>query len=101
MLLCAFWNPALDRPLYALRYMTRFRCIADRCEDTCCAGMHVLVSDENRSALERSLESVPGGREEVAQKVIPTPGPVHGLHWMFDRDEQGRCRFLQRDQLCS
>src|SRR5688572_11864734 len=35
----AYDAQSMDHPVTALRFATRFRCTADACEDTCCAGL--------------------------------------------------------------
>lgn len=75
-------------------YYTRFRCIADKCPDTCCAGWQVDV-DENTAEYYLSLKS-PVGRE--IQSRMQMDG--EGNHY-FPLDENNRCPFLNSRNLCS
>ena len=67
-------------------YYREFRCIADRCRHTCCAGWEVDIDEES---LER-FESDPFIAEH-----IDTDGSPH-----FRLDEDERCPFLRGDGLC-
>lgn len=91
----------MARPVFTLRYMTRFKCIADKCEDTCCVGMQILITDENRRTLEQTLASSEAERRKLDTELTPLDPPAHGYRWALGRDEQGACRFLQPNKLCS
>lgn len=80
----------------ALRYMTRFRCIAERCEDTCCAGLDVPVTDERLRILRELTAGTPTA-EEVRRFVRPGEG---GLSFL-QRGAGGCCGFLDGEGLCS
>ncbi len=28
------------------KYLNKFKCIADKCEDTCCAGWEIVIDEE-------------------------------------------------------
>jgi lysine-N-methylase len=88
----------MTRPVFTLQYMTRFRCIADLCEDTCCSGMQILLSDQNRETLAGAL-----GRDaaELAEKLVPLPDAPYGYPWALRRDEGGTCAFLDGQRLCT
>ena len=79
----------------AFRYMTRFVCIADRCEDTCCSNWRIAVDRPAYERLERVLSpselvnveknaTATGDKDYAFLKVLPS----------------GECGFL-RDKLCS
>jgi lysine-N-methylase len=75
------------------RYMTRFRCIADRCEDTCCAGWRVPMSE--------TVAGTPDA-ERVEQLVQLNPFPINPKeHAFITLKENGDCSFLEPDRLCS
>src|SRR5512140_1072390 len=81
----------------ALRYLTRFRCIAERCEDSCCVATHVAVSRREYAELAATL-----GHEVVAKKI-----PLNGLprrvleYARLGRGNGADCAFLDVDRLCS
>src|SRR5436190_11377298 len=56
------------RELYALRYMTRFQCIADRCEDTCCAMM-LTVDAREMNQLETAVGATEAGKAVLEANV--------------------------------
>lgn len=69
-------------------YYTEFRCIADRCKDSCCIGWEIDVDDLTRRKYE-ALEGALG--REIAEKTS---------HGCFPLKENGRCAFLDDRGLC-
>jgi lysine-N-methylase len=88
-------------PLLALRYMRRFRCIAERCEDTCCAGLNVFLSAEDRGRLERALGSDPAHTAELESKLRALPEQTDRFVAMLAKQPDRRCAFLEPTLLCS
>ncbi|MBZ4408647.1 flagellin lysine-N-methylase [Myxococcus faecalis] len=85
----------------APRYLTRFQCLADTCEDTCCAGLVVPVSDARWKVLR---DAVAGGPDaaRVAALVLPDPGSGVGAEAAYiAKREDGLCSFLDARKLCS
>lgn len=71
-------------------YYKEFSCTADQCEDTCCAGWHIVV---DRKALNR-YRHVSG----VFKKDLR-----RGINWKegtFRQSTEKRCAFLDEDNLC-
>lgn len=71
-------------------YYSEFHCIADSCEDTCCAGWQIVVDDKalQRYAKERS----------TYKKTLHA-----SINWnkkVFRQDREKRCAFLRKDNLC-
>ncbi|NTX11582.1 flagellar protein FliB [Myxococcus sp. CA056] len=85
----------------APRYLTRFQCLADACEDTCCAGLVVPVSD----ARWRILRDVVAGGPDAARVealVLPDPGSGSGAEAAYiTKREDGNCSFLDERKLCA
>ncbi len=79
--------------------MTRFRCIAERCEDTCCSGLEVPVS-EARLRLMRQLTAGTPDAERIQRCVRPQEEGEEGFA-VIQRGQDGRCPFLDGTQLCS
>jgi lysine-N-methylase len=77
----------------SLRYMTRFRCLAERCEDTCCTALRVPVSEAHW----RHMHSVAAGLPHL----VPHPGGPPSEHAFIDMCPDGRCPFLDTERLCS
>lgn len=70
-------------------YYKKFSCIADKCEDTCCAGWEIMID----------LPSL--------KKYQKTPGPLgnrlaNSINWKEGSFLQydGRCAFLNEENLC-
>jgi lysine-N-methylase len=81
--------------------MTRFRCLADTCEDTCCAGLVVTVSE---ARWRRMREAVAGGPDaaRVEAFVQPESGRGPGAEAaVVAKREDGHCVFLDASRLCS
>ncbi|RJS18496.1 flagellar protein FliB [Corallococcus sp. H22C18031201] len=85
----------------APRYMSRFRCIAEACEDTCCSGLTVPISESRWRLLRDRVEGTPDAAR-VQALITPNPegsaGPLAGL---LGKREDGHCGFLDADKLCS
>jgi len=88
------------RELYALRYMTRFQCIAERCEDTCCQ-MQVNLGAHDVSRLEATVGATEGGKAVVAACVEHREDLPDGAVATMRRGSAGTCQFLDADKLCS
>lgn len=71
-------------------YYEQFKCIADRCEATCCAGWQIVIDE---AALKR-YESETCDYGEVLRKRIDWEEDV------FKQDCHKRCAFLKEDNLC-
>ena len=89
--------------LYAPKYYQRFRCIADRCEHSCCIGWEIDVDGET---LER-YQHLPSGYGDVIRESISMEDVPHFRLGAGERcphlDERGLCRIilsLGEDYLC-
>ncbi len=71
-------------------YYEKFKCIADRCEATCCAGWQIVIDEE---ALER-YESEDSDYGAILRDRIDWEEGV------FIQDCRKRCAFLKEDNLC-
>lgn len=71
-------------------YYHEFKCAADKCPDTCCAGWQIVIDDES---MERYEQYVGSFSERLAQ----------GIDWSegcFKQDQDRRCSMLNKDNLC-
>ena len=70
-------------------YYRQFHCIADRCQDTCCAGWEIMID--------------PASLKKYKETDGPLGNRLHNsIRWSqhsFCRHE-GRCAFLNEDNLC-
>lgn len=78
--------------LYAPKYYTRFCCIADRCEHSCCVGWEIDVDGE---ALKR-YESLAHPYAATILESIDREGTPH-----FRLDARERCPHLDAQGLCN
>ena len=71
-------------------YFNEFRCTADRCKDTCCAGWQITIDKE-------SLEKYKKIKGDYIWKVMTN---VDWEEKCFRQDNAKRCAFLTEDNLC-
>ena len=71
-------------------YFNEFKCIADKCPDTCCAGWQIVIDDD-------SLEKYKKIKGEYIWKVMSCVDWEEGC---FRQDNEKRCAFLNPDNLC-
>ncbi|SEL43548.1 lysine-N-methylase [Stigmatella aurantiaca] len=87
-------------PATTLRFMTRFRCIAERCEDTCCGGLRVGVSEASVERIHATLREAgtaePAGGFSIA---FPEGGPAERTLLRMRPD--GHCVFFDAERRCS
>lgn len=71
-------------------YYDQFKCTADKCKDTCCAGWQIVIDDE-------SLEQYKKLKSDYIWKVMAC------VDWetdTFRQDNEKRCAFLNEQNLC-
>ena len=80
--------------LYAPKYYKSFKCIADRCEHSCCIGWEI---DVDRETLEK-YKRLNGGYGDAVKKSISYDSDPHFKLCADDRcphlDEQGLCKII-------
>ena len=69
-------------------YFINFRCIADKCKDSCCIGWEIVIDDLTREKYSRITGAI---GHEIAKKT---------RHGCFPLRENGRCTFLDDKGLC-
>jgi lysine-N-methylase len=85
-------------PALAPRYMSRFRCITERCEATCCAGLLVPISEAEWARVQRLVARDTG----VAPQAASHRDAATGTESLFMPERgDGHCTFLADDKLCS
>lgn len=72
-------------------YFNKFNCIADKCEDTCCAGWQIVIDEESLT----KYKNVEGEYKDKLTKMIDWENGV------FYQDSVRRCAFLDCDNLCN
>lgn len=71
-------------------YYDEFTCIADKCEDTCCAGWQIVIDKE-------SLHKYKRIRGDFRKRILT------GVNWFtgtFRQSKDKRCTFLNENNLC-
>lgn len=71
-------------------YYFDFHCIADQCEDTCCAGWQIVI---DKKSLHRYGKEQGVYAKELRKKI-------HWLSGTFRQDKEKRCAFLNDHNLC-
>lgn len=71
-------------------YYQNFKCTADQCEDTCCAGWQIAI---DRKSLVRYGKVTGEFRRRLNRSI-------RWLEGTFKQDENGRCAFLNEENLC-
>ena len=89
--------------LYAPKYYKRFKCIADRCEHSCCIGWEIDIDGDTMN----KYQSLKGGYADAITDSISMDGTPHFKLAEHDRcphlDDRGLCRIitsLGEDCLC-
>lgn len=74
-------------------YYTRFKCIADKCSDTCCKGWEICID-------EASLEKYRQTCGDIGRRLNESIAfDSDGAHFILSDDE--RCPFLNGSNLCN
>ena len=71
-------------------YYDKFKCIAGECPDTCCAGWQIVIDEE-------SLAKYKNLKGDYIWKVMSC---VDWESETFRQDNEKRCAFLNKDNLC-
>lgn len=72
-------------------YFNEFKCVADKCKDTCCAGWQIVIDKE-------SIEKYKNIKGDYIWKVMAN---VDWEERIFRQDEAKRCAFLNENNLCN
>ena len=71
-------------------YYKEFECIADRCEDTCCAGWQIVIDKE-------TLKKYTKVKGDFRKRMFSS---VNWFQGTFKQDKSKRCAFLNEKNLC-
>ena len=71
-------------------YYDKFKCIAGNCPDTCCAGWQIVIDEE-------SMKKYQNFKGDYVWKVM---GCVDWETEAFRQDNEKRCAFLNKENLC-
>lgn len=70
-------------------YFDRFKCVAAECEDTCCAGWAIMIDED-------SLEKYKNAKGDFGNRLRNSIDWENGSFCQYE----GRCAFLNEDNLC-
>lgn len=71
-------------------YYQEFQCVADKCEDTCCAGWQIVID-------KKTLKKYAAMQGDIRKKIWKN---VNWFQKTFKQDKEKRCRFLNENNLC-
>lgn len=71
-------------------YYKEFHCVADKCEDTCCAGWQIVID-------EKTLGRYKKMRGPFFKRMLRS---VNWSEGTFRQDKERRCAFLNENNLC-
>lgn len=71
-------------------YYKEFQCIADQCEDTCCAGWQIVID-------KKSLNKYRQVKGDFGRRVRKS---INWKDGTFRQDQEKRCAFLNDENLC-
>ncbi len=75
---------------YLLSYYPEFKCIAEKCKHTCCAGWEMLIDKE-------SLDKYKNDHSPFSENL---KSGINFKKSKFKTDKVGRCAFLNQNGLC-
>src|SRR5687768_2597851 len=86
----------MSAPAIVPRYMSRFRCISERCEETCCSGLRLPVPEAEWRRIQKAIQDsgAPPPPDE------PQNGPT-GVQFLMPKNPDKTCSFLDSEKLCS
>lgn len=70
-------------------YYDNFKCVADKCPDTCCAGWQIMIDEE-------SMERYGAVKGDFGRRLVNSIDWQEGCFYQSDR----RCAFLNEKNLC-
>lgn len=88
-------------------YYKEFKCIADRCEATCCAGWQIVVDEESLARYKKYVDKDANENSEASSLRLQFNSfrerLKQSIDWqdeVFKQDECRRCAFLNERNLC-
>lgn len=92
----------MNETIKTLRYLQDFRCIGPDCPDTCCVGWKVTIDEPSFLRLQKQLKRASSGAQQRVKKGLRRQrSGQNRLNFAKTRlDKDGRCVFLDEDDLC-
>jgi len=87
----------------SLPYMQKFKCIADKCEDTCCKDWHVRIDKVHYQRMLKWVESNPLQMDIFSKSVsLNTANIASDKSYAYiQMDDNGYCPYLNVQKQCS
>lgn len=93
-------SPGTPSRLIARRYMTRFKCLADKCEATCCTGLGIYLTSAELAEMEGAVQGKAQLSSRLVRTVAKTGELPPGYAAILNRPGQS-CGFLGPTKLCT
>ncbi len=89
--------------LLSLPYMQQFKCIADKCEDTCCQHWHVRIDKIHYQRMLEWAEDNPEQKKLFSKAVLLNESDVASdkSYAYIQMDDNGYCPYLNPQQQCT
>lgn len=84
-------------------YYKEFHCIADKCEDTCCAGWQIVIDEKSLAKYKQMLTGKKFSANNERKQGDFRGKMLRSVNWMngtFRQDRERRCAFLNENNLC-
>jgi len=89
--------------LFSLPYMQQFRCIADKCEDTCCQHWHVRIDKIHYQRMLEWADKNPDEKSLFSKTVCLNESEMASdrSYAYIQMDEKGYCPYLNNKLQCT
>lgn len=83
-------------------YYEEFRCTADRCEDTCCAGWQIVIDEDSLEQYRQVIRAEKASGDFWQDKSFGKrlKNSIDWKEGVFYQDKAKRCAFLDERNLC-
>lgn len=79
-------------------YIQDFRCIASKCEETCCAGWYIAIDEATYKKYKKV--KVPEMKRRLEKELVVKKAQAVGTYAAKIKLKNNRCAFLAKDNLC-
>jgi len=89
--------------LLSLPYMQEFKCIADKCEDTCCQHWHVRIDKAHYQRMFEWVEENPSQKKLFSEAVLIDESKIASdkSYAYIKMRENGSCPYLNSQRQCN
>lgn len=79
-------------------YMPKFKCIAAKCEETCCAGWYIAIDEMTYKKYKKVKH--PEMKKRLDKELVVKKGQISEQNAAKIKLKNNRCAFLAKDNLC-